>query len=148
MSILKNSRNGFSCTSPEYSPLVRENGLTAESHSVETKPKAEVKKGKSPSSVQGTGSIASASSDHSEISDLESDSGIENSHPSIASPESQLSPLRLSSVQEGNGETGHDAVVSGRDGSCQELPGKSKDVSMELYISCLDDKVSPCCYYY
>jgi len=133
-----------SSLSSEHVSLVERNDLTLDRPLIDNLSRPEVKKSVSPCSLPGTGSSVASASDHSEVSDLESDSGIENSHANTASPEiSQVSPLTQSSDEKGVCK-GHHGVVCGSEESCREHPGKLKEVSMAWIISCLDDKVSVC----
>lgn len=110
-------------------------------------------KKKGPISLLGTGSSVASASNHSEVSDFESDSGVETSNVTTVSPEvGVLSPLTLSPNKKKGQKNQADvlphddlAVAGGRaEGEpSQEFPGGSlSEVRIDSFINCLDDKVS------
>jgi hypothetical protein len=106
-------------------------------------------KRKGPNSLPGTGSSIASASDHEvSSSDFESDSGIENSHTEVHSPEMSVG---LSKQQQGQKKgvepyldvMPHDdlAVVTAASASDTDQSEKSCDRRIESFIQCLDDKV-------
>ena len=95
-------------------------------------------KRKGPNSIPGTGSSIASASDHEvSSSDFESDSGIENSHAEVNSPEmTGLPKTNLDALP-------HDdlAVVAARDVDQLDAGEKSCDKRIDSFIQCLDDKV-------
>ncbi len=96
---------------------------------------------KGPSSLLGTGSSLASASDHSEFSDLESDSGIETSRVAAASPEVdhpslhfRLSPKQRKKKKSKSQVLGDEPTDLGQGESASE-------VRIDSFISCLDDKV-------
>ena len=108
-------------------------------------------KRKGPNSLPGTGSSTASASDHEvSSSDFESDSGVENSHTEVHSPEMSMG---MSKKQGPSGATKkgvepyldvmpHDdlAVVTAS-ASDTDQSEKSCDSRIESFIQCLDDKV-------
>ena len=113
-----------------------------------------VVKKKGPSSLLGTGSSVTSASDHSEVSDFESDSGIETSNAATTSPEvGVVSPLSLSPTKKKKkglkdlaNILPHDDLPVTVGKALDEppnLPGLS-DIRIDSFINCLDDKVRVC----
>lgn len=117
-------------------------------------------KSKGPNSLLGTGSSIASASDHSEVSDFESDSGIETSHVEAVSPKvggttslKKRKGVKLSSGQpmaDLPGSTSVDAAIengaSGRDGESDQSDYVEEQVSCDIRIDslirCMDHKVS------
>lgn len=110
-------------------------------------------KRKGPNSLLGTGSSIASASDHEvSSSDFESDSGIENSHAEIPSPEI----LGVGSVKERKKDmepylsvlphddlavTAAAAAAGGSEDNQSDEGVKSCDLRIDSYIQCLDEKV-------
>lgn len=117
-------------------------------------------KRKGPNSLPGTGSSTASASDHEvSSSDFESDSGIENSHAEVHSPEMNVGSSKKHGSSGARGSRRgvepyldvmpHDdlAVVTATSDTDQSDVGeKSCDSRIESYIQCLDDKVG--CFFF
>lgn len=106
---------------------------------------------KGPNSLIGTGSSIASASDHEvSSSDFESDSGIENCHVELPSPEAGKSPLksRKKGVEHYIQVMPHDDLaVTASVGDQSEAAELSRDQSetsdrIDSFIKCLDHKVS------
>ena len=121
-----------------------------------------VAKSKGPSSLLGTWSSIVSASDHSEVSDFESDSGIDNSHARTTSPEMGVTMSAKNKKRKGlktfpgvlprnnlvaaNGAGGNGSGCSYNQTDCFQSncvgEQRSCDFRIDSYISCLDNKVS------
>ncbi len=117
-----------------------------------------VAKSKGPNSIPGTGSSIASASDYSEVSDLESDSGIENSNPDVARP--KLNPVMATFKKKkgvkagsGSGKGGSSecegvSTPSTADYSSQStVPVESvvTEGRIDKLIGCIEHKVSAGC---
>ena len=111
-------------------------------------------KSKGPSSVLGTGSSIASASDHSEVSDFESDSGIETSHMESMSPKvcvisslKKKKGMKLSSAiqPKANPDSFKPIVSTDSDGQLEQTDRDEEQVScdsrIDSLIRCLDHKV-------
>lgn len=106
-------------------------------------------KHKGPNSLLGTGSSVASASDHEvSSSDFESDSGIENSHTEVHSPEMSVGAAKQQEgAKKGVGPyldvMPHDdlAVTAASDTYQSDVGEKSCDKRIESFIQCLDEKV-------
>lgn len=114
-------------------------------------------KRKGPNSIPGTGSSIASASDHEvSSSDFESDSGIENSHAEVHSPE-LMSVLKSLGARSKKGVEPYLEVMPHDDlASCSGALDQSdagsmscdtSDTRIESFIRCLDEKVSSTYYF-
>lgn len=105
-------------------------------------------KRKGPNSLLGTGSSVASASDHEvSSSDFESDSGIENSHAEVHSPEMSAGCTKLGAKKEADPflevMPHDDLAMRGAAGATNQSDAgeKSCDMRIESFIQCLDNKV-------